>query len=91
MKERILPLLACPQCKGCFQCLNADYQGQTGEIKSGKLRCLSCHATYPIINDIPRFVTDDNYATSFGFQWHKHAGSQFDSVSGTTITHDCAD
>jgi SAM-dependent methyltransferase len=86
LKERILPLLVCPQCTGDLECLDAEYQA--GEIKTGKLRCLSCHATYPITNYIPRFVPDDGYASSFGFQWNKHARTQLDNVTGTTITHD---
>ena len=28
---------------------------------------------YPIINDIPRFVTGENYASNFGVQWNKFA------------------
>jgi 2-polyprenyl-3-methyl-5-hydroxy-6-metoxy-1,4-benzoquinol methylase len=41
---------------------------------------------YPIINDIPRFVTGENYASNFGVQWNKFAKTQLDSFSGLPIT-----
>jgi 2-polyprenyl-3-methyl-5-hydroxy-6-metoxy-1,4-benzoquinol methylase len=32
----------------------------------------------PVINGIPRFVSSDNYAESFGFQWNKFQKTQID-------------
>ena len=32
----------------------------------------------PIINDIPRFVENDNYANNFGFQWNNFTSTQID-------------
>ncbi len=34
--------------------------------------------TFPIENNIPRFVEDDNYTSNFGFQWNKFAKTQLD-------------
>ncbi|MDF1548308.1 MAG: methyltransferase domain-containing protein [Bacteroidales bacterium] len=43
---------------------------------------------YPIIENIPRFVEPNNYATSFGLQWNKFSKTQLDSYTGTTISED---
>jgi 2-polyprenyl-3-methyl-5-hydroxy-6-metoxy-1,4-benzoquinol methylase len=42
----------------------------------------------PIINGIPRFVTSDNYASSFGLQWNTFHKTQLDSYTGTAISRD---
>ena len=41
---------------------------------------------YPIINGIPRFIKDDNYAAAFGDQWKRWSKTQLDSYTSTTIT-----
>lgn len=43
---------------------------------------------YPIVNGIPRFVPENNYASAFGLQWKAYAKTQLDSYSGTRITRD---
>lgn len=42
--------------------------------------------TYPIIDDIPRFVCSTNYSDSFGVQWNKFRQTQLDSFTKTEIT-----
>src|SRR5215207_8780273 len=42
----------------------------------------------PIVNNIPRFVSSDNYASAFGRQWNKFRKTQLDSHTGTTISRD---
>ena len=42
--------------------------------------------TYPIIQDVPRFVSSDNYAAAFGLEWTLHSKTQLDSHTGTDIT-----
>src|SRR5678815_5358153 len=42
----------------------------------------------PIINNIPRFVCSENYASAFGRQWNKFRKTQLDSHTGTTISKD---
>lgn len=44
--------------------------------------------TYPIINSIPRFVHNDNYASSFGKQWVMFSKTQLDSHTGIKISED---
>jgi len=43
---------------------------------------------YEVRNKIPRFVSSDNYAKSFGLQWNKYRMTQLDSFTGTTISRD---
>ena len=41
---------------------------------------------WPVRDGIPRFVPEDNYAESFGFQWNRFPGTQLDSVSGLAVS-----
>lgn len=43
---------------------------------------------FPVINGVPRFVEQDNYAQAFGLQWKSFAKTQLDSYTGTTISKD---
>lgn len=86
MKERILELLRCPACGERLRLEKAVF-GQ-GEVREGHLTSSGCGASYPIRNFIPRFVSDDNYAKGFGFQWNRHARTLVDKFNGTTITAD---
>lgn len=43
---------------------------------------------FPIVNHIPRFVTTNNYASSFGLQWNIFRKTQLDSYIGTSISAD---
>jgi len=44
--------------------------------------------SYPVINGIPRFVSSDNYAQAFGYQWNIHVNTQLDSFTGHPISVD---
>jgi len=41
-----------------------------------------------VVGGVPRFVPSEEYASSFGFEWHRHRSTQLDSVSGTTRSRD---
>lgn len=43
---------------------------------------------FPVVNGIPRFVSEVNYASSFGMQWNLFCRTQIDKYNGTTITRD---
>src|SRR4051812_20456103 len=86
MKEPLLNLLACPECKGPL--LSADETGGGEGIDSAKLRCTACERTYPVRDGIPRFVAEHNYADSFGFQWNRFSRTQLDSHSGVPISRE---
>src|SRR5439155_25559775 len=55
-------------------------------VETGTLRCTACRQEYPILRFIPRFVPLENYASSFGFEWIKHARTQYDSASGASVS-----
>jgi len=40
--------------------------------------CPACKRAYPFVQGIARFVDPDNYAQSFGFQWHRYSKTQLD-------------
>jgi SAM-dependent methyltransferase len=44
--------------------------------------------SFPVVNGIPRFVPQENYASAFGLQWKTYAKTQLDSFSNTSITQD---
>jgi 2-polyprenyl-3-methyl-5-hydroxy-6-metoxy-1,4-benzoquinol methylase len=65
----------------CIACKSGDLAS-----RDGSLHCRNCQATFDIVRGIPRFVPDDGYARSFGFQWGIHAQTQLDSCSGKGIS-----
>ena len=71
-------LFVCPQCGGRLA-IAAD---------GGALVCETCRENHPIVNGIPRFVSSDNYAASFGMQWTRHRLTQLDSYTGKPISRD---
>jgi SAM-dependent methyltransferase len=58
-----------------------------GEIWEGSLRSVATSKEYRIRSGIPRFVPDDNYATSFGLQWNRFSQVQLDSATGARYSH----
>lgn len=86
MKESIISFLECPVCGGdLFVHLRSCVVG--AEIKEGSLSCQRCHAGYPIVNYIPRFVQSGDYGSSFGLQFHLHSRTQLDKISRHRICH----
>lgn len=86
MKERLLQWLICPGDGGRLTL--TDRQKRNEEIESGALICATCGARYPIVRGVPRFVKSDNYASSFGLQWNRHAKVQLDSRNGSHFSRE---
>jgi SAM-dependent methyltransferase len=85
MRIEHLQYIVCPTCK--HDLTFVEIHSQHGDrIESGELQCVNCKNCYPVIHFIPRFVPEENYASSFGFQWIKHARTQYDSTSGVNIS-----
>src|SRR3990172_1480901 len=62
-------------------------QPRTSQLKEGSLKCSGCSMPYPIVNFIPRFLSDQtNYCSGFGYQWNKHYQTQYDRYSGIPIS-----
>lgn len=80
--------LVCPDCRGPLAILEDKNAETTDTIITGAIGCSECGRSYPIIRGIPRFVSDDNYAENFGFQWNHFRLTQLDSHSGLQLSHD---
>ena len=39
---------------------------------------------WPIVREVPRFVADDRYVSSFSFEWNTHSRTQLDARTGGT-------
>lgn len=49
------------------------------------MRCSAGHA-YPVVDEVPRFVSAQDYSESFGLQWNRWSHVQLDSHNGTRIS-----
>jgi SAM-dependent methyltransferase len=77
MHERLLKILACPQCRVPLRLESAEARAEN--IHAGSLRCVQCGADYPIRGGIPRFVPGASYASTFSFEWKRWRRTQLDS------------
>ena len=75
-----LDLFVCPRCRA-----GLAPQQDTGTVPSA-LRCVACVVTYPVVAAVPRFVTSEHYAASFGMQWNRHRRTQLYSHTGQPIS-----
>jgi SAM-dependent methyltransferase len=67
----------------CVQC------GTVGLDRAGEaFKCKACRASFPIRGGVPRFVGEELYTESFGYQWNRFARTQLDSASATTQSRD---
>ncbi len=77
MHPKFLNILCCPLTKDTLE-LEIEASNAEGMITRGKL--ITPNGTiYPIINGVPRFVSEEYYASSFGFEWHRWPRVQFES------------
>jgi SAM-dependent methyltransferase len=82
MKLAALDVIVCPDCKAE---LTLDSRTKDGaEIIEGALTCVQCAKVYPITKGVPRFVPQDAYAQSFGYQWNWFRTVQLDSINQTS-------
>jgi 2-polyprenyl-3-methyl-5-hydroxy-6-metoxy-1,4-benzoquinol methylase/uncharacterized protein YbaR (Trm112 family) len=84
MHRSLLEVFACPKCKGDL--IASASNDSADDIVEGELSCHACGAAYPITNGIVRFVPQDNYASSFGYQWNRFRKEQIDSFNGTALS-----
>ncbi len=85
MHEHHIGYLVCPGCRTGLT-LESVAARHGSAVADGALRCAACAASYPIVGGVPRFVASDNYASSFGLQWTRHAQTQYDSHSGLRLS-----
>ncbi|HEY1303116.1 MAG TPA: methyltransferase domain-containing protein [Vicinamibacterales bacterium] len=85
MRESDLIYLVCPICAGDLVIDSADdREGQV--LMNARLECAVCRAAYPVVRGVPRFVPNENYASSFGLEWTMHARTQYDSYTGLSLS-----
>jgi SAM-dependent methyltransferase len=84
LNRDLLTILVCPACRAGL--LPGEEHPSVGAIESGFLRCSGCWHEYPIVRGVPRFVPEQNYAGSFGYQWNHFPRTQLDSSTGLPIT-----
>ncbi len=87
MRPDHLHLLVCPQTKRPLELVD-DSIGDGGRVKAGTLREPVSGTAYPIVNYIPRFVSAENYAENFGFQWNHYSRTQYDEQSGSPVSQE---
>lgn len=83
MHIELIERLACPQCGLKLALHEPQHHGD--RIRSGSLACERDHR-YPVVEFVPRFVPQSNYANNFGLQWNKFRQTQLDSFSGHPIS-----
>ena len=89
MQRSTLDLLICPSCQGALRVQEvAEEDASTGNIVEGQLECAGCGKRYPILRSLPRFVTAENYAASFGFQWQRFDRVQIDKATGNNFSRE---
>lgn len=70
-------MFCCPHCRGKLRLLGAKAAvTDDRDVEEGRLVCEPCAAGYAIVKSIPRFVPNDVYARSFGYQWNKFSRVQ---------------
>lgn len=77
MHPKHLDLLRCPVSHQRLS-LRVERRRSNGMVQSGMLRA-ECGREYPIIRGVPRFVTGERYADSFGYEWHRWPRAQFEA------------
>jgi len=55
-------------------------------FQEGNFLLSETNEKFPIINNIPRFVPKENYASAFGLQWNTYRTTQLDSFTGIPIS-----
>ena len=88
MKISDLEKLCCPGCGNGAIAVAESVVGDIANVVEGTLRCCFCKAAYTVKGGIPRFVSNENYATSFSYQWKRHRQTQLDSFSGMSLSRD---
>lgn len=84
MREALASILRAP---GTGAPLSLEVTARDGDdVSEGALR--SGAESWPVVRGVPRFVSTDNYARSFGFQWNRFPGTQLDSVSGLSVSRE---
>jgi ubiquinone/menaquinone biosynthesis C-methylase UbiE/uncharacterized protein YbaR (Trm112 family) len=84
MRRCLVELLACPECRGAIEVLEASEENSV-RILRGTLRCSHCAQRYPIEKGVPRLVKAApdvvEVCRRFSFQWFSRWNGRFESSS----------
>ena len=75
-----------PCCRSLLQLIKLDNTSNSSVNQI--LRCSKCGNKYYSVDGIFRFLPNEAYASSFGFQWNKFSKTQLDSHTGLSISRD---
>jgi SAM-dependent methyltransferase len=78
MHRKFLDILCCPH-SGTALRLESEKVRADGMVEAGVLVSAKEDYRYPIINCIPRFLDQEGYTESFGYEWERWSRVQFDS------------
>jgi SAM-dependent methyltransferase len=78
MHPKFLSLLCCPK-TGAALTLEVVEVFDDGSVRTGSLVCAGEGCRYPVVRGIPRFLDEEFYADSFGYEWRKWSRVQFES------------
>ena len=78
MRAAALQRLRCPRCHAAYEAQPMSMAD--GAFVNGSLHC-ECDTAVPIVEGVPRFVSDDGYTKSFSFEWQRHRDTQLDSAN----------
>lgn len=88
MNQSLVPWLVCVKCGSLLKADLLVSVQSDGSIAEGQLHCTSCSRTYPIVRSVPRFVSSEEYAETFGYQWNYFDKIQLDSYAGNDLSRE---
>lgn len=59
---------------------------EKGRVMRGELLEPVSGNRYPVVDFIPRFAPQENYAGNFGLEWNIHSRTQYDETSGVPLS-----
>lgn len=86
--KKIKDALTCPKHKGMPLKATTEFSTTSGVPWPDGELCCAEGCRFSIRGGIPRFVSQNTYASSFGVQWNKYPRTELDSYTGKTYTRD---
>src|SRR5262249_37789801 len=87
MREDNVKYFVCPTCRGSLR-IEIVGKRERDRIKEASLVCGSNQHRFQVRGCVPRLISTDDIASSFGFEWNKHPRTQFDSVNGMRLSEE---
>ncbi|HEV8725269.1 MAG TPA: methyltransferase domain-containing protein [Candidatus Binatia bacterium] len=87
MRVESLQYLICPICRVPLNLADTQEIDKQG-VKEGNLVCQAERHSFAVRDFIPRFYTEDDASSSFGFEWQQHTRTQLDSVNGMRLSEE---